>query len=106
MISVFCVTPKVALFGLLFSDIIHLVFQGPWQETIAKKPVADAEKGLLSTADIHEIVQERAVDAGKVLRSDGSTHDEKPRPNETARSECELICCWHLGPSSGTSESA
>lgn len=106
LISVFCVTPKVALFGLLFSDIIHLVFQGPWQEYIVKKPVVDAEKGLQSTADIHESVPEHVVDAGNVLQSDANTHDERPRPNETTRSECEQICCWHLGSSNGARESA
>lgn len=105
MISVFCVTPKVALFGLLFSDIIHLVFQGPWQETVVKKPVVDAEKGLQSTADIHERKPEHVVDAEKVLQSDANTntHDERPRPNETTRSECERICCWHLGSANGAS---
>jgi hypothetical protein len=105
MISVFCVTPKVALFGLLVSDIIHLVFQGPWQESIAKKPVEDAEKGLQSTADIHENVQEHVVDAGKALQSDANTHDEKPRLKETTRLACEKPCCWHLGSPNGAGDS-
>jgi len=61
MISVFCVTPKVALFGLLCSDIIHLVFQGPWQEKTTKKPVADTEKGLQSSADAYSKAQEHVV---------------------------------------------
>lgn len=105
MISVFCVTPKIALFGLLVSDIIHLILQGPWQENIVKKPVADAEKGLQVYVAIHENVQKHVEDAGKVLQSDANTHDEKPRLDETTRSECGQICCWHLGPSKGTRES-
>jgi hypothetical protein len=98
MISVFCVTSKVALFGLLFSDILHLVIQGPWQEMIAKKPVVDAEKGLQST-------EVYVVDVGNVLQSGADTRDEKPSLDEISRSECEQICCWHLMSSSGTSES-
>jgi hypothetical protein len=98
MISVFCVTPKVALFGLLVSDILHLVSQGPWQEKIAKKPVLDAEKGLHS-AEVY------VVDVGNALQSGANTRDEKPRLDETSRSECEQICCWHLRSSSGIIES-
>lgn len=98
MISVFCVTPKIALFGLLASDMIHLAFQGPWQEKISKKPVVDAEKGLQST-------EVYVVDVGNVLQSGANTRDEKPRLDETSRSECEQICCWHLRSSNGTSES-
>lgn len=96
MISVFCVTPKVALFGLLVSDLVHMAFQGPWQEKLIKKPVVDAEKGLQSTADIQNNIQEHVVDARKVLHSGANTRDEKPRLGETSRSECEQICCWHL----------
>jgi hypothetical protein len=99
MISVFCVTPKVALFGLLASDMIHLVLQGPWQEKIAKKPVVDAEKGLQST-------EVYVVDVGNVLQAGGNTRDQKSRLDETTRSDCEKICCWHLRSSSDTSESA
>lgn len=106
MISVFCVTPKVALFGLLVSDIIHLVFQGPWQEKVVKKPMVDAEKGMQSSADIHENVQEHVVDAGQALQPDANTHDKKLRLKETTHSDCQQICCWHLGPLDGASESA
>ena len=72
MISVFCVTPKVALFGLLISDINHLAFQGPWQEKTAKKPVADAEKGLQSNVGAHGNAQEHLV--GVKVQSDDEAY--------------------------------
>jgi len=46
------------------------------------------------------------VDTGKALQSDANTHDEKSRLKETTRSECQQICCWHLGSPDGASEIA
>ena len=75
MISVFCVTPKIALFGLLVSDIIHLVFQGPWQEKTTKEPVADAEKGLQSSVDAYSKSQEHVV--GVKMQSDDEAYRQR-----------------------------
>lgn len=75
MISVFCVTPKIALFGLLVSDIIHLVFQGPWQEKTAKKPVVDAEKGLQSDVDARGNNQEHV--GRMTMQSDDETYRQR-----------------------------
>lgn len=73
LISVFCVTPKFALFGLLFSDIFHLLVNGPWQKEDAKKQEVDVEKGLQSDDDAHGLTcaakQALADDKEQVLSS-------------------------------------
>lgn len=48
LISVFCVTPKVTLCGMLLSDILHLMLQGPWREEKQNEKVGDVEDGLQS----------------------------------------------------------
>lgn len=54
LISIFCVTPKVAISGLLVSDLLHLVYQGPWQKETKNERVVDEEKGPRSDADKSE----------------------------------------------------
>jgi hypothetical protein len=77
LISIFCVTPKVALFGLLVSDILHLVVQGPWQENEAKEQTMDVEKGLQSNANTCD------------MQSDADAHQQAAivwyRPGEERR---------------------
>ena len=100
LISVFCVTPKVVLVGLLVSDILHLVFQGPWQEKNVKEHVVDAEKG--SQFDNDENIKEHVADVEMAVQSDADAL-EASHLSKTTHSGCEQPCCWHIGPSNGTS---
>jgi hypothetical protein len=56
IISIFAVVPKAALVGLLLSDLLHLAFQGPWQEESRRERVGDEEVGSLLDADESEKV--------------------------------------------------
>lgn len=75
MISVFCVTPKIALFGLLVSDTLHLIFQGHWQENTTTEPVVDVEKGLQSNVDACSKFQEHVV--GVKMQSDDEAYRKR-----------------------------
>jgi hypothetical protein len=45
IISTFAVMPKTALVGLLLSDLLHLAFQGAWQEESRRERAVDEEIG-------------------------------------------------------------
>lgn len=83
LISVFCVTPKVAISGLLVSDLLHLAYQGPWQKETKKERVTDEEKGSHSDADQGEkcVCVDEEEDSRAVLHSDAA-EDQRPVAEE------------------------
>jgi hypothetical protein len=74
LISVFCVTPKAALIGLLVSDTLHLAYQGPWQQQEVKEHPVDVEKGLQSNVDASDNLEEDLTIAVSDTQSDADAH--------------------------------